>query len=931
MGLTKQYLRYVPNGKFNIINSPECNISFIKQNEAGRYVTVGAGEDVIIWDLKLSKKILVIEDENNTVTRLVVNGNSTQLAVGYSDGTVKTFESSSGENVHTFSGHSSPISALRYDHSDHNLATGSKDTDVVIWDVVAECGLQRLCGHKGVITDIQFMLAYDIVITASKDTFIKMWDLNGGHCFKTITDHVTEVWSIVLVQNDKYLVAGSSSSELTVYGVKENDSNFNLNVNDRLQELLIDDAQNIGSPIVCEKLGMVLRNSRGRVVSMAVDPFSQLLLCHGNDKVLELFYFSSDDDAKKKFSKQKKKLKEKVERSGNNPDENAKRLLEEMDRVSPTSLKYVVSRLPVITAEGQIKSIDIAPGKNQTVSVCLSLSNNMIESYSLSSVNYKESAQMYKMSHCGHNSDVKTIAFSNDNTVIASGSLNDFKIWNRTTLSCLRTVDVSNVTSVCFVPGDRFVLIGTKEGTFFIVNAISADIVQRLDAHRTEIKSIVVLSSKMGCVTASSDKAVKVWNFKNLTTLAGKPDEDQNMSVTHLKTLQMNEPVLSVRVTPDNNLLAVSLLDSTVKIFFMDSFKHFLTLYGHKLPVSCMDISSDSTLIATGSGDRNVKIWGLDHGDCHKSIFAHEDTITGLAFVPRTHYFFTCGKDGRIKQWDADNFERIITLTGHFGEATSLSISPNGEFLISCGQDRVLRLYEKSEEPVVLEDEREVEREKEDEQTLATGKDNISIGQTPLSIIPKKTVTSEKAAELLMECIDVISKYEEEVAESNSVNRKPPPLPLIMTAFNANTTDEYLLGVLKKIRSSELEETLLILPHAAVFKLFVYLKSLLKNANTDVEMTVKIITFLVRLNHKAIVSSANLYPLLKQLRKLSIKQIEKLKDVIGINYYSLLKLQRVKERAEGISMFEEKILERNKRMAVKKKKEKLNKTALLKL
>lgn len=91
------------------------------------------------------------------------------------------------------------------------------------------------------------------------------------------------------------------------------------------------------------------------------------------------------------------------------------------------------------------------------------------------------------------------------------------------------------------------------------------------------------------------------------------------------------------------------------------------------------------------------------------------------------------------------NYHIVSVFQGHFGEATSLSISPNGEFLISCGQDRVLRLYEKSEEPVVLEDEREVEREKEDEQTLATGKDNISIGQTPLSIIPKKTVTSEKA------------------------------------------------------------------------------------------------------------------------------------------------------------------------------------------
>jgi len=48
-------------------------------------------------------------------------------------------------------------------------------------------------------------------------------------------------------------------------------------------------------------------------------------------------------------------------------------------------------------------------------------------------------------------------------------------------------------------------------------------------------------------------------------------------------------------------------------------------MYGHKLPVLCMDISSDSTLLATGSADRNIKLWGLDFGDCHKSLFAHDD------------------------------------------------------------------------------------------------------------------------------------------------------------------------------------------------------------------------------------------------------------------------------------------------------------------
>ena len=95
---------------------------------------------------------------------------------------------------------------------------------------------------------------------------------------------------------------------------------------------------------------------------------------------------------------------------------------------------------------------------------------------------------------------------------------------------------------------------------------------------------------------------------------------------------------------PVGKLIAVSLLDSTVKVFFTDSLKFFLSLYGHKLPVLSMDVSSDSTLLVTGSADKNIKIWGLDFGDCHKSLFAHADSVMQVAFVPNTHYVFSVGE-----------------------------------------------------------------------------------------------------------------------------------------------------------------------------------------------------------------------------------------------------------------------------------------------
>ena len=155
----------------------------------------------------------------------------------------------------------------------------------------------------------------------------------------------------------------------------------------------------------------------------------------------------------------------------------------------------------------------------------------------------------------------------------------------------------------------------------------------------------------------------------------------------------MTDEVLCVRYSANHKFLAIALLDTTVKIFFADSLKFYLSLYGHKLPVTSMDISSDSTLIATASSDKSVKLWGLDFGNCHKSLLAHSEAVTALTFVHDTHYFFTAGKDGFIKYWDGDTYDEIQKIEGHFGEIWGLAVARLGNFFVSSSQDRSLRIW----------------------------------------------------------------------------------------------------------------------------------------------------------------------------------------------------------------------------------------------
>lgn len=310
--------------------------------------------------------------------------------------------------------------------------------------------------------------------------------------------------------------------------------------------------------------------------------------------------------------------------------------------------------------------MDVIFGGGGEVRVVICLSNNVLEMYSMSdSPSKTEEAKLLRSIRAqGHRNEIRAVAFSSDNLAIVSGGADGIKLWNRPSQTCLRTAAMNcYVVSVCFVPGDRHVLAGLKNGRLLILDISAGDVLEEIPAHTkgTELWSIALQPDLRGCITGGGDKTCKWWGFE-LIRDENSESQAKVLSLLHTRTLELEEAVLCVKLTPDGRSVAVALLDSTVKVFYADTFKLHVSLYGHKLPVLCMDISSDSKLIATGSADRNIKLWGLDFGDCHRSLFAHDDSITGLQFIATTHLLFSCGKDGAVRQWDADSFARITNL-----------------------------------------------------------------------------------------------------------------------------------------------------------------------------------------------------------------------------------------------------------------------------
>ena len=121
-------------------------------------------------------------------------------------------------------------------------------------------------------------------------------------------------------------------------------------------------------------------------------------------------------------------------------------------------------RLKVAKASGKVRqmALDCLPaGKDGSGGglVTVSTANNLIEQFSLPELGSKEAAknsepvQVRKLDLSGHRSDVRSVAFSSDNTAILSASHEALKIWNRNTQTCIRTMPSGYGLCGCFVPG----------------------------------------------------------------------------------------------------------------------------------------------------------------------------------------------------------------------------------------------------------------------------------------------------------------------------------------------------------------------------------------------------------------------------------------------------------------------------------------------
>lgn len=756
------------------------------------------------------------------------------------------------ENIHLWNiTHGVRVRTLAYPHNgDHTtalpsvtqlklsskgiLAAGYFDGSIRLWELKSGKLLHTLNGHRRMISTLEFTECGTTLASGSADTDIIIWDVVAAMGKFRLSDHSDRITSLAFVEGK--LISSSKDGLLKLW--------------DLTARFCVDTAVGHKSEI------WVLTVTE-----------SGLVISGGGDETLLLWRVEGDI----------------LKRIGDHGRTSTRR---GMSMTISTEGKVYLQTVGYQVEVYSVKEDNLVTEKalgwrsEKLKGFATHASRGLVEyqGNSFAVVDLDDGEIQVTIEREGHRTGVRAVEMSQDDTQVISCGGDGAKIWNIDTGKTLRSFyGLGELVCISWIPGCTHFVAGNKNGELLLCHVASGNILSRVKAHAGLVSSLHVHPRNRSIVTGGGDDEVKIW-------------EIEGTLLEHKRTLKMQDDTVCVRWSDE--CLAVASLDSQVRVFFTDSLKLKVNLYGHKLPIISMDFSDDGRLLSTGSSDKTVKVWGVDFGDCHRSFgVAHDATVTSIRFVNGTHYFFSAGKDGRIHYWDADKLQKIHTLNPDHGtEVWGLTVGYGGTTLVSCGVSKAIRVWAETPEMVFLDHERQKELENyleteaaiRDADVLTGGLENgpgVIEGsgvQTDIAKPVKATLDSMKGTERLMESLDLVK------LELSRPDAAENPNPLLL----GKDPDAYLVFCINRIPRPDLQMTLILLPFDYAVALLEKLTHLI-SLNLEVELCVRCQLYLIEAHYQQLTSDSSSEKLLINMKTTSRKRLRAQKDVIGFNIAAL--------------------------------------------
>lgn len=547
----------------------------------------------------------------------------------------------SGQLVHTFKGHSNPISCLAVTQQSQYLLTGSEDTTIIVWDMQELTLKRKICEHIAPVLALTPALNNSVIVSGGEDSRIIATSLLTGEVLMRVDHHRGPVTAVRVDAAGEVLVSGSVDGTVCLWSLETFTLLNSIPLPSPVIKLDVSE-DSVFLLAVCEDQKMYLRSlatgteihtlrgHQGPVRSICLAKDCRRAIAGGAEGRVSIF------------------------------DMHKGRLMKNLPANPSSDITCVKATEKddfLITAGGgrvtywsfRSEEARPKPGKKQ------------------------ESLQL-------HTAPISCLDISRDGAMAVTGGVDSLvNLWQLNTHELLSTLEGhdASVTCVAFSASGLFAASGSEDKTVRVWG-LTLGLVVATFRHQAPVTSVIAMLDGRRVVSSDRGGSIRVWAADSGTLIQSVCGPGRCFSVT-------SDMRYAVCGSGDNQVQIIGLGAGPEE-------KHQVS---HSQDITCLVVTPDSHSLITGSRDMSLKVWQLAGGKLSQVLVGHTDHVTCVAVAVLDKCIVVSGsRDANLIVWDINTGADLHTLTGHLGYVTCVRLSGDGTLAVSGSEDKSLIVWD---------------------------------------------------------------------------------------------------------------------------------------------------------------------------------------------------------------------------------------------